>query len=140
MHFREDSEGPPKEIPHCSLKSAYQQYGQPPGQTSIRAVCAMTRRECIRRAIKPVTGRLWQSRLALTLFGLIMRHKALASMMRLGCPGVENSRDPRKLPVKVLPDLAHIVPFFYRGASCKYDRTQRTREWIKGKQLYESKR
>lgn len=89
-----------KEIPHCSLKSAYQQYGQPPGRMSVRAVCAMTRRRYLRRAIKPVTGRLWQSRLALTLFGLIMRHKALASMMRLGCPGVESSRDPRNTPVR----------------------------------------
>ena len=53
------------------MKSAYQQYGQPPGRMSVRAVCAMTRRRYLRRAIKPVTGRLWQSRLALTLFGLI---------------------------------------------------------------------
>ena len=31
---------------------------------------------------------------------LIMRHKALASMMRLGCLGVESSRDPRNTPVR----------------------------------------
>jgi len=36
-----------------------------------------------------------------TLFGQIMRHNALASMKRLGCSGIESSRDPGNTPVKV---------------------------------------
>jgi len=55
-----------------------------------------------------------------TLFGQIMRHNALASMKRLGCSGIENSRDPGNTPVKVLPDLIRIVPFSHWGARCKY--------------------
>jgi len=55
-----------------------------------------------------------------TLSGQIMRHNALASMKRLGCSGIENSRDPGNTPVKVLPDLVRIVPFSHRGARCKY--------------------
>lgn len=45
-----------------------------------------------------------------TLSGQIMRHNALASMKRLGCSGIESSRDPGNTPVKVLPDLVRIVP------------------------------
>ena len=56
-----------------------------------------------------------------TLFGQIMRHNALASMKRLGCSGIESSRDPGNTPVKVLPDLVRIVPFSHRGARRKYD-------------------
>ena len=55
-----------------------------------------------------------------TLSGQIMRHNALASMKRLGCSGIESSRDPGNTPVKVLPDLVRIVPFSHRGARCKY--------------------
>ena len=35
-------------------------------------------------------------------------------MKRLGCSGIESSRDPGNTPVKVLPDLVRIVPFSHR--------------------------
>lgn len=61
--------------------------------------------------MKPVTGRSWQDRLALTLFGQIMRHNALAGMMRLGCPGIESSRDPWNMPVRRSLPSVRTVPF-----------------------------
>ena len=63
-----------------------------------------------------------------TLFGQIMRHNALASMKRLGCSGIESSRDPGNTPVKVLPDLVRIFPTGVRAANTVETKTKHDRK------------
>lgn len=97
----------------CTLTTAHQQYGQPPGQTS---VTQRTQRPGgghapLRRArMPPVRGGFGMPPSVDSGRENNETPRTASAQERRGCPGVESSRDPRYTPVQALPSLIRTVP------------------------------
>ena len=126
----------------CSLIISYQQYGEPPGQTSVPQrtpqrwrvrhtfitlvppPAALPKRAAggSNRARMPPAGAAFGKAVSVDPVRVHNETPSHGLRTRLwGCPGVESSRDPWYTPAQVLPDLTCTVPNLIRGASRKCD-------------------